>query len=421
MSVYRRMWDFSYASAGGAITVFAEVHPSGILSAAQGKVTSERKFLVPCAFAQQFALRMIGKWYDMDPVRALNWKYPQLPAPFPQSTAADEPHLTQRLNLVATSWSVQPMSACCFNNEELVVVDETACSGPISNAGSITEAARYYKLQVVETPGESEEDPSTFTLELPEDAGSDKSCLCEVTISYQEPPWDCENRPNSSDIAPLASLMKDTAIGIERQTSYEMFTAPNRGLKWKNSNIPDGLLRGDSYATIIVPKADITVYWYNVPVTRLCEVETHLTNYRGAVNSTDFDLFKDCLCEQLPVEFSDCSETGETYCQYRPNTLMFVDFQERKEDRTRAYGAMDTTTIVLIFKHRFIPTRWDPFDPTKVIEYAHWQHLYSDQSRSTAEESPWQEVETFYGDPTVPPVQTKPLFPQIDFTNILNP
>ena len=418
MSTYKRMWDFAYASIGGTITVFAEIHPSGVLNAAQGRVTSERKFLVPCAFAQQFALRMMGKWYDADPTRALNWKYPQLPAPFPRSVAADEPHLSQRLSLVATSWSINPQSACCFNNAELAVVNEEgqACSGPIVNAASISEAARYYRLEVVETAGEGDEE-STFSLELPEGAGGDTDCLCEVVINYQEPPWDCENRPNSSDVAPVANLMKNTAISVERQTSYEMFTAPNRGLKWKDRSLPSGQLAGDSYATIVVPKADIQVIWFNVPVTRLCEVETHLTKYRGAVNSTDYDLFKDCLCDQLPEEFSDCSESGDTYCQYRPNTLMFVDFQERKEDRTRAYGAMDTTTLVLTFKHRFIPVRWDPFDPTEVIEYAGWQHMYSDQIRATAEESPWQEVVTFYGNP----IQTKPLFPQLDFTNILNP
>lgn len=317
------MFDFAYASIGEAITIFGEVHPSGVITANMGKVTSERRFLVPSAYAQQFALRMIGKWYD--PVN--QWTSPWLPAPFPKSTDAIEPEYTQRLDLVATTWSIEPMSICCFTNAKVKVIDEdttSACTGPIENVTSLIEAARYYGLVLVEIEGEDE---TTYELQLPEGSGADQSCLSVVTISYQEPPWDCENRPNSSNVAPFATMMPNTAISLERHPSYEMFTAPNRALKWKDVNLPDGRLAADSYATIIVPKADITVLWFNVPVMRLCEIETHLSRYRGTVNSVEYDLFKDCLCDSMPASFTDCSETGDTYCQYRPNTLLFVDFQ----------------------------------------------------------------------------------------------
>lgn len=72
---------------------------------------------------------------------------------------------------------------------------------------------------------------------------------------------------------------------------------------------------------------------------------------------------------------------------------------------------MNTTTLVLTFKHRYIPIRWNNETPPEVLEYAGWQHMYSDKTRDTVDESPWMEVETFYGDTSVPPVLTKPLFP----------
>lgn len=414
------MYDFAYPSTGGLITIFGEVHPSGILSASSGKVVTERAFIVPCAFAQQFALRMIGKWYDA----AYEWIYPFLPAPYPKSDESQEPHYTQRMNLVATTWSIEPLSACCFNNSKVKILGEDlvfACSGPIVNPTSIIEAARYYGLHLVaietENPDPEQEPTVTYEMQLPANPGSDTSCLCVVRIQYQEPPWHCENRPNSENNYAIADLLGNTAIAVHRTPAYEMYTLPNRNLIWIDAVAQTKEFKGDNYATITVPRTDIAVYWYNVPVSRLCEIESHLATYRNTVNDVEYTLLKDCICADYECLESDDTgfETGDDQCQYKAETLLFVDWKEQESDRTNAYGKMNTTTLVLHFKHRFIPTLLSE-DGKQIVKFAGWNHLICDRANPTGggdSESVWQRVGVSVG------ANTEDLFKRKSFEKIL--
>ena len=56
-----------------------EMLPSVLPSYSSGKVTASRTFSVPCIHAEEFCLRMIGKFYDFE---ATEWA-PQIPAPYP--------------------------------------------------------------------------------------------------------------------------------------------------------------------------------------------------------------------------------------------------------------------------------------------------------------------------------------------------
>jgi hypothetical protein len=210
-----------------------------------------------------------------------------------------------------------------------------------------------------------------------------------------------------------------------------MLTLPNGNLVWRDlpKDTPEEQaarqLKADSYAYKIIPKADIIVNWHNVPVRNLCAIENHLREFRGSVNSQAWGDILNC----------DAPPTDEAACgcgQYEPETIMFIDFQEDRSQRTDAFGGfstsgnfgqknMNTTTLKLIFKQKRIaketPTASysDSDDcPDDNDEAYGWNHLFFD--RNTEDDSPgeWMRV-------SVDNATEDPLFPLKNFVDIFYP
>lgn len=367
------------------------VAPSNRLQYAGSGVATERNFIVACAYAQDFALRMLGKLYVPDV-----YDTPELPAKYPIGSVFDNPEVyTSRVKMRAATFSIEPFSECCFTGVyqlEREGEDDTTISKDITDPEFLLELERNFPIELQE--GGS----GNYLI------GGTCACLCKVTIGYVEQPWDCAY--------PDVDVLANTALSIERTAGYEMFTLPNRNLRWENVDIdpPDNMLKGDTYATVIIPKTDITVTWHNVPVKRLCEIEAHLTKFRGCVNKCDFTLLSQCLCDATDTPAESCDEQTVSACQFEAETILFVDWSEDKQARTRGFYKMDTTSLTLHFKQKRVEIDSYPDSPV-----AGWNHLYLDRSGDSVAIEPWQRVIVVRGDNF-----TEPLFKLKNFNNIFN-
>ena len=395
------------------------IDPSGIPQYQGGQATATRTFAVRCHQAQELGLRAIGKFYKL-----AEFETPELPAEFP-AELIDRVHFApQQMRLVASAFEIQPFSPCCFNNDKVddsgedpVLVDQ--CIESLIAPGTLE---RYYK---------SDPDP-------PDGLGGpgidlDVECMCKVTLSYIEKPWDCtyldleDTEAEGEEFASL--ILQNTALAVERSSSYEMYTVPNRNLVW--ADVADGsdrMVRGDSYGTVIIPTADITITWFNVPVKHLCKVETHLAKFRGTVNKNAFDLLTKCACaspytcEQPPEpdpgdpppETPD-PNAASTDCSYEAETVLFLDWQEEPNARTRAFAPMDTTKLTLRFKQKRIPINAgeNGAGVTKVVGH---NHLLCDRETEPPNgDTIWQRVKAKNGSAEVD------LFLQTDWKYLLRP
>jgi hypothetical protein len=383
-----------------------EVHPSGLLSYQSGKVTTSRKFKMSCEYAEEFVLRQFGKFWSAETPS------PVLPVPFPFDWTTDQVRKHGRMNLVASAFSIEPLSAACFGNNLPEERQE------IGDPADIDHMALYFKP----TPG----DPD------PEDPVDNSCCECIVTISYEENPCDCCGYdPDAHDWVVDEYILPGTCISVERNPAYEMVTLPSANLVWKD--MPKSTeaeqvkrqLRSDSYAYRIIPKADIIVSWHNVPVRNLCAIENHLRDFRGAVNDQSWgDVLQ---CDAAPTDSAACG------CgQYEPETILFVDFQEDRAKRTDAFGGnyliasdtannMNTTTLKLIFKQkrveRLTPTASysDSDDcPDDNDEAYGWNHLMFDRDSDDTFGAEWMRV-------AVDNATEDPLFPIKNFVDIFYP
>jgi hypothetical protein len=384
--------------------------PSGFLSYQSGKASSSLKFVMSCEYAEEFALRQMGKfWTEAAPS-------PVLPVPFPFDEYSDQHRGFGRMNLVATGFSIEPLSAACFGNN---LADRAAYIG---DPADINTMALYFK----QSPAPEEEQPDN------------SCCECIVTLTYEENPCDCCGYDNTSGASPTyrewvahSDILPGTCVSVERNPAYEMLTLPNGNLVWRDlpsTTIDEQRarqLKADSYAYKIIPKADIIVSWHNVPIRNICAIENHLRGFRGTVN--DLAWGNVLSCDAAPVAPTACG------CgQYEPETIMFIDFQEDRSKRTDAFGGnlliagvpvnnMNTTTLKLIFKQKRIerPTPTASYSdsdecPDDNDEAYGWNHLFFD--RNTEDESPgeWMRV-------AIDNTAEDPLFALRSFSDIMYP
>jgi hypothetical protein len=136
----------------------------------------------------------------------------------------------------------------------------------------------------------------------------------------------------------------------------------------------------------VIPKADIIVHWHNVPINRLCQVETHLMQFRGCVNADTFgEVF---TCDYIDP---DSGPEGVGCSEYESETLLFVDWQEDRSKRTDAFGGMrigdqydnrNTTTLKLFFKQKRVvePANESNSRSDDDVERIYgWNHLFLDR------------------------------------------
>jgi len=391
------------------------VHPSGLPQYQSGKVTASRKFKVPCNLAEEFALRQIGKFLEIDlediALPAV-YKQPLLPAPFPFDSAGIRGY--GQFDLVAASFSIESISNCCFSVRYLDEEFPGERLTNISDPTDLDQMERYF-YRVTEESGQDADDL----------ADQNAECECIVTISYEENPCDCSFfNVTTGEWESNDAILPNTCISVERNPAYEMFTLPNAALIWKD--LPSGTvdldatrrLQADSYAYKLIPKADIIVSWHNVPVKYLCIIENHLREFRGKVNSSAWG---DVLfCDSPPENPAACG------CgQYEPETILFVDFQEDRSKRTDGFGVsqtwnMNTTTLKLFFKQKRIER------PTPTASYSDsddcpddndlaygWNHLFLDRTAADGG-GQWARVAISGGD-------EDPIFPLMSFNTILYP
>jgi len=386
-----------------------EMLPSIMPSFSSGKVTATRTFSVPCIHAEEFVLRMIGKFYDFEETSFI----PQIPAPYPFDSTGALGY--GQINLIASSFSIEALTECVFRNEHHILPDEVTEHTLITDPTAILQQAHHWIPEI----------------SLPVD-DDNNSYLCKVTISYSENPCDCLAFNNTTKLWEVNEfVLPGTCLSVERNPSYEMLTLPNGNLVWRDlpKDTPEEQaarqLKSDSYAYKIIPKADIIVNWHNVPIRNLCAIENHLREFRGSVNSQAWGDILNC----------DAPPTDEAACgcgQYEPETIMFIDFQEDRSQRTDAFGGfstsgnfgqknMNTTTLKLIFKQKRIeketPTASysDSDDcPDDNDEAYGWNHLFFD--RNTEDDSPgeWMRV-------SVDNATEDPLFPLKNFVDIFYP
>ena len=392
-----------------------EMLPSIMPSFSSGKVTATRTFSVPCVHAEEFCLRMIGKFYDLDLVD--DPYIPQLPAPYPFDYGGSLRH--GQINLIASSFSIESLSECMFRNDHLISPDEVTEHTLITNPTSIEQQANHWI-------------PEIF---FPVDDDNDVY-LCKVTIGYSENPCDCLQYSTVDNVwQPNEYILPGTCLSVERNPAYEMLTLPNGNLVWRDlpsTTIDEQRarqLKADSYAYKIIPKADIIVSWHNVPIRYLCAIENHLRNFRGSVNDQSWgDVLQ---CDAPVMDLSAACGCG----QYEPETIMFIDYQEDRSQRTDAFGGfgvpltpplvtppnMNTTTLKLVFKQKRIerPTPTASYSDTNPCpddddEAYGWNHLFFD--RNTEDDSPgeWMRV-------AVDNAMEDPLFPLKNFVDIFYP
>ncbi len=380
------------------------VHPSGVPNYQSGHATATRRFKCEARRAEEFAIRQLGKFYTASS------RFPVLPAPFPFDDSLGLSLRRGRLNLVATGFQIEPICPQCFNNN--VNQDEG-----IKKTTDINQMEVYFDTD--EGPPEEE---STSNPEL-----DNEKCLAIVTVFYEENICDCAYFNESTEEWDVhAELLPGTCLSVERNPSYEMYTLPNGNLAWED--LPSGTpeedaarrLKADTYAFKIIPKSDIVVWWHNVPVSRLCTIETHLAKFRGCVN--DLAWGEVLQCDRLPDE-------GSVSCgcaQYEPETILFVDWQEDRSKRTDAFGSMstfseynmNTTTLKLMFKQKRIEKESnasssysdsDDCPDENDVVYG-WNHLFLDRETGPDE---WMRV--------VIESTGQPIFPLRSFSNIMYP
>jgi hypothetical protein len=365
------------------------VHPSGLITYQSGKATSQRRFKVLAEHAEEFALRMIGKFYDTS---VLGPEFPALPAPFPFDSTANLGY--GQLNLVASDFSIEALSVCSFNNTHTGEGSGDVESDLITDPTLLSQMERY------------------FDDELDSD-NSDSHSI--VVISYTENPCDCAVFNYTTKQWEVdEEILPHTCISVERNPAYEMFTLPNGNLVWEDiADADNRRLKADSYAYKIIPKADIIVHWNNVPVNRICQIETHLTQFRGCVNESAWGGL--LFCDYV-------AGTGDGCSQYEPETILFVDWQEDRSKRTDAFGGMrigdqddnrNTTTLKLFFKQKRIfeaANTTNSRSDDDVDRVYGWNHLFLD--RETGDDV-WMRVL----------IETTglPLFPLRAFSDIMYP
>lgn len=373
------------------------VAPSGLVQCQNGRVSSVRQFLVQATRAEEFGLRMLGKWRGAG--GTVEYELPRLPAYFPYSYASGTPKVFQEtkpwpFRMIATGFSITPVDECCFNS--LSQVGTGPVTALITDAQSIAQAERYYAV---------DED---------NEAIMNSQCKMQVTVQYDECPWDCTG-PDDDENTENVDILENTAISVERSSAYTLQTLPNRNLFWADLPGPENQLKGDTFATIIIPTADITVDWYNIPLSLLCEIESHLSKYRNRVNCTTFTVLRDCMCFASLDESCNPSDSTETECQFEPETVLFIDWEELKEQRTRGFRLMDTTTLRLVFKQRRIDTSSAASALPQIVG---WNHLYCD-STDTATEGGWRRVGRTVVDAFGP--TTRPLYEGLNMNNMFDP
>ncbi len=361
-------------------------------SFSSNRVTATRIFRVHPEYSEEFALRQIGKYYGNG-----LFTVPQLPARYPTDLDGGFAPPYRQLALVATSFSIRPESSGRFNSFYMTPEGGETFISCIKDPESPLQMEKDYSFVF-------DYDPERM---LPPTIPAVEKCQTfhHVEIGYESVPWHCQGPPVSSPREATVSILEETAISIERVAGYELYTLPNRNLYWKDISVGDKNLKGDSYATILIPKQDITVTWYNVPVARLKEIEYHLAGFRKCVNSTDFTVFSECLC--LADEEAGCNSGagGQETSGFERDTVLFVDWSEDKQARTTAFRRMNTTNLVLEFKQKRIFTDSDP-------KYVGWNHLFSDRLSDNISFSPWQEVAVKNG------VGSEPLYERKDLNSI---
>jgi len=369
----------------------------GLPQFSSGHVKAARKFVMSCRNAEEFALRMLGKFYAESVSPS-----PYLPAPYPFVPATSDNW--GQLNMVARAFTILPISACMFQMSYLNV-DEDEETELVTDPTNMLQMGQYFDRSV---------------------DGDDSESKCVVTIQYEENPCDCiKFHVNNAEWVPHENIYPGTCISVERNPAYEMFTLPNGGLIWEGIPIDDAALKPDSYAYKVIPKADIIVHWHNVPVNRLCQIENHLMKYRGGVNDLPWGDMLSCdyVDPETPVNpYSDeCS--NDTRCkQYEPETILFVDWQEDRSQRTDGFGGMrignpfdnrNTTTLKLNFKQKriYVPANLtDAYTENDVCVIAGWNHLFLDREKGV---DLWLRV--------LVAATGDPIFPLINFSDIFYP
>ena len=317
--------------------------PFAVPKYAGGSMTASRSFRVPCRNAQEFAFRQMGRYYE-----AGLYEDPWLPAEFPW----DADDNTEMPRMVAIGFDITPVAECCFHAG---LSEETQS---LVNTESWSTMERYYYTDA----------------EVGEGA-SNSECDCLVRIDYANPPWNCVD----TDFE-IGTLLQHTAIRVRRTSGYELFTVPTRSLVW--DDLPDGAdkqLKGDSNATILIPKADISIEWFNIPTRYLCQVGSHLDAFRNTVNQEVFGDFLDC------ESYSETSGSAATCNDYEAETMLFVDWEEIEQYRTNCFRFMDSTAIRIRIKQKRIV---DPVDSA----VKGWNHLYSDRTRGDTPTGKWMRV-----------------------------
>lgn len=317
-----------------------------------GLMSATRRFKVPARYAEEFAFRMLGRYYQ-----AGVYESPELPVEYPWDDNPGDFREPSTIRMVAQGFSIDPVSAACFTSIHYIGETENT-ENFIRDPSKLAEMERYYAIEEIED-------------RMP----SDYAC-CEtiVTIQYASPKWTCK----ASD---LTGVLANTAIRVRRKSGYEMFTLPNRSLVWHA--LPDSVdstLKGDANAAIIIPKSDITIEWYNIPVTMMCALASHLDSFRGTVNQSAFGDSIDCE--------SDIVETGSdpvSCSTMEAETLLFIDWEEIDEERTNTFRFMDTTAIRIHIKQRRIV---DPVDDA----VKGWNHFFFDRTRGDTPTNRWERV-----------------------------
>lgn len=343
-------------------------HPSGLVTVSNGKPQATRKFILKCKYANEIGLRMIGKYFDEE-VSA--HQVPWLPASFPQEIGGLG---GLHYQMYVTGYTITPFDEACFTGRYNNEGSDTAIY-IITDPEEPNQMERYFPIDGVDTPTVEEPD-------LEPDLTGTCDCNCILTVQYGELPfdftWECSE-----------NLMQHTAITVEKNSGYEMFTLPRRNLRWDGIAGVDGQLKSESNATVIIPKSDIVVTWHNIPTFMLATIENILAGYRGRVNSLAFNF--GCTTEN--------PRSG-----YAPETLLFIDWDEDRSRRTFSFPGMDTTSLKLMFKEKSVIDGASTYG---------WNHFLRDRGDSTTP-AVWHRVKI---DSTgVDPVD---LYPTTDFTNIM--
>ena len=345
--------------------------PFAVPKYAGGSMTASRSFRVPCRNAQEFAFRQMGRYYE-----AGLYEDPWLPAEFPW----DADDNTEMPRMVAIGFDITPIAECCFHAG---LSEETQS---LVNTESWSTMERYYYTDA----------------EVGEGA-SNSECDCLVRIDYANPPWNCVD----TDFE-IGTLLSHTAIRVRRTSGYELFTVPTRSLVWSElvpvapNPVPvDAQLKGDSNATILIPKADISIEWYNIPTRYLCQVGAHLDAFRNTVNNAAFGDFLDC------ESYSESSGSAATCNESEAETILFVDWEEIEQYRTNCFRYMDSTAIRIRLKQKRVVDVDD--------SVVGWNHLMWDGTRTGTPPWQWGRVKQVINGDMVD------LFRQTDWSTLLNP